>query len=385
MVKDAHIVQGKEEMLYNNMKKIEYINKQTKDKGEDSIYAERREKLRTEFHPIRNGSLQFDQLSISSGKKVWWICEYGHEWQAVFNTRTIRGYGCSVCSGKVIVPGINDFLTLYPEIAKEAHPTKNKGIDLSKLGGKSSKKIWWLCCKGHEFEQVIAKRTSRGDGCPYCSGRYPIIGENDLGTLASYVSVFWDKESNGEMCNYTAHSTKTVKWKCPQKHAWFNKISNQVNYNVCPYCSGKYLIVGVNDVATVYPMFVDEWDDLENGKKASEVKANTRYRAAWKCDKNHKYRATIYNRLKGRGCPYCAGKKPIIGVNDLETLYADLIKEEWDYIKNRRKPCEFLPKSNHRAWWKCKNNHSWKALISERTRGTGCLECRRREKRGEKN
>ena len=46
---------------------------------------------------------------------------------------------------------------------------------------KSSIKIKWLCNRGHIFENT-PNEILMGKGCPYCSGRYPIIGETDLWT-----------------------------------------------------------------------------------------------------------------------------------------------------------------------------------------------------------
>ena len=36
-------------------------------------------------------------LTLGSGKKAWWKCSYGHEWQAVIGSRN-KGHGCPVCA-----------------------------------------------------------------------------------------------------------------------------------------------------------------------------------------------------------------------------------------------------------------------------------------------
>ena len=38
-------------------------------------------------------------FSSGSGKKVWWLCKDGHEWQAIINHRN-RGSGCPICYKK---------------------------------------------------------------------------------------------------------------------------------------------------------------------------------------------------------------------------------------------------------------------------------------------
>ena len=53
----------------------------------------------------------------------------------------------------------------------------------------------------------------------------------------------------------------------------------------------------------------------------------------WKCHKEHEWQATIKNRNKEIGCPYCAGQKVLEGYNDLQTVNPALAKE-WNYEKN---------------------------------------------------
>ncbi len=54
-------------------------------------------------------------------------------------------------------------------------------------------KVWWKCSKGHEWEASIGHRT-KGRGCPYCSGRYAIKGENDLQTVNPTLAKEWNYE-----------------------------------------------------------------------------------------------------------------------------------------------------------------------------------------------
>lgn len=54
----------------------------------------------------KNTDLTPQQVSAGSGKKVWWICPKGHEWQATVNSRK-QGRGCPVCAGKKPARGKN--------------------------------------------------------------------------------------------------------------------------------------------------------------------------------------------------------------------------------------------------------------------------------------
>jgi hypothetical protein len=95
----------------------------------------------------------------------------------------------------------------------------------------------------------------------------------------------------------------------------------------------------------------------------------------WKCDKGHEWQATLNNRSKGSGCPYCAGKYAIIGESDLVTVNPKLAGE-WNCEKNGDlKPEDFMVGSNKKVWWKCSKGHEWQATIKNRNKGSGCPYC----------
>ena len=71
----------------------------------------------------------------------------------------------------------------------------NKNVNPNTLGIMSHKKVWWICAKGHAWESAISKR-SQGQGCPYCSGRYPIVGKTDLLTTHPQLAAEWHPYKN---------------------------------------------------------------------------------------------------------------------------------------------------------------------------------------------
>lgn len=130
-----------------------------------------------EWHPTKNGSLMPTDVISGSGKKVWWMCSKGHEWKTTIVSRT-SGNKCPYCSNKKLLIGYNDLATTNPEVAAEWHPMKNGNLQPSEVKGGSGKRVWWLCKNGHEWQAPIIKR--RYNGCPYCSGRNAVTGENDI-------------------------------------------------------------------------------------------------------------------------------------------------------------------------------------------------------------
>jgi hypothetical protein len=126
--------------------------------------------LAEQWHPTRNGDLTPDQVTASSGRRVWWECAFGHEWQASVALRSI-GTGCSYCSGNKVLPGFNDLATKYPDVAMEWHPTRNGDLRPDQVLAGAKRKAWWLCTLdgSHEWHAAVSNRTGRGSGCPRCA------------------------------------------------------------------------------------------------------------------------------------------------------------------------------------------------------------------------
>ena len=47
----------------------------------------------------KNVNLKPENFTANSGKKVWWKCRKGHEWQTFIYSRN-NGRGCPFCSGQ---------------------------------------------------------------------------------------------------------------------------------------------------------------------------------------------------------------------------------------------------------------------------------------------
>ena len=155
------------------------------------------EKLMTEYNFDKNSNLNLDTLTLGSDKKIWWICKNKHEWEASVGSRYGTGCGCPYCSNKKVLEGYNDLETLKPELLKEWNYKKNI-ISPSEIGVNSSKKIWWICSNGHEWQAVIYSRLS-GTSCPYCNNRKIMKGYNELKSKYPYIAKEWDYNKNGDL------------------------------------------------------------------------------------------------------------------------------------------------------------------------------------------
>ena len=120
-----------------------------------------------EWHPTKNKELTPKDFTYGSYKKVWWLCPKDHSYETAISERTgKRHYGCPYCSGRRVGDN-NNLLILFPEVAKEWHPTKNKELTPNQFTYGSGKKVWWKCSKKHNWQATIVSRT-KGKSCPLC-------------------------------------------------------------------------------------------------------------------------------------------------------------------------------------------------------------------------
>lgn len=274
-----------------------------------------------------------------------------------------------------------------------------KEWDYSKNGNKTPKivtprskdKVWWIVhyndpvtSKHFDFswETAILHRTA-GAGCPFLSNPVKAVfpGFNDLATTNSELASDWNYEKNNELgisiTEVSRGSTKIVFWNCGIHGSYEARIADRVHGNGCPYCAGKKIKIGFNDLVTTNPKMAMEWDTEKNGMGPENVTRGCIKKYWWKCEKGHSWFVSPNNRTnQDSDCPYCTNRKVWIGFNDLGTVYPELAKE-WNYEKNGDlTPQTVVAKSDKKVWWYCKFGHEYECRISSRVLdGIGCSIC----------
>ncbi len=206
-------------------------------------------------------------------------------------------------------------VNLFPDVSREWHPIKNGNLEPKNFHYGSEFKAWWKCSKcNYEWQSTIKHRTR--------------------------------KRANG-----------------------------------CPACSNQKLVVGRNDLATTHPDLAKEWHPTKNGElTAQDVVSGGNKKYWWQCVKcGYEWSATIVHRKFSKsGCPLCANKVLVPGVNDLATKFP-IVAKEWDYEKNYPlTPSEIHSGSNKKVWWKCSAcGKSWERSVIRRTiyNTDGCRNC----------
>ena len=291
----------------------------------------------------KNLNIDPHNCSAGSNQKIWWKChKCSFSWQTAIANRT-RGTGCPKCSGKVVTDETS-FAALYPQLVKQWDTDLNHDLSPTDFLPGSEQKIWWRCEKGHLWKCSIANRTHKNN-CPYCGNKKLLAGFNDFATIHPELLEEWDDEKNP--MEFLAGSNQKVRWICNNGHHWYARISNRIRGEGCPYCNGKRIAKGETDLETKYPVLALEWNyQRNNDLKPSDVTPGSNKKVWWKCSKcNNEWEAIVWSRVRGRGCPFCAGVKPIVGTNDLVTVRPDLM-EEWNTEKNSSiDPTSLMPNS----------------------------------------
>lgn len=403
-----------------------------------------------------------DSITYGSARKTWWHCALGHTYQMSVDKKTSRGFGCPICSGHRTVPGINDFATHFPEIAKEWHPTKNGYLKPSDISKKNGQKVWWICQYGHEWQATPKDRATDNTGCPLCKSRrltsFPeqaityYIKKLYPDTLNRYKDIFnngmeldiyipsihlgieydgaaWHNTEDSHRREYEKYTLcknnnitlirvkefTGIEWSDVSDKTYI--IKNRKNLNelshiiqsiidsIVPSSNThhsqidiniprdeneikEFLTVVPNSLSVIRADLAEEWHPTKNGNLTPEMfSLNSNDYAWWKCKIcGHEWRTTIISRggKRNSGCPECSKilrgktftKSKVEERGSLAQNNPSLAKE-WHPLKNGTlTPNDITEKRFKNVWWLCsKCGYEWESSPNNRSKGVGCPCC----------
>ena len=259
----------------------------------------------------------------------------------------------------------------------------------------SGRKLTFVCpdC-GQEFEAVIqnvVRSVINGTtGCPVCAGRKVVPGINDLASQYPEVATMWSSKNKLPASEVATQSGKKAFFKCHNCGQEFKtKIADVVRAvsggnTGCPVCACKKIVPGVNDLVSKCPKAAAMWSS-KNRLSASEVAVKSNKKAFFKCrDCGQEFEARIHHVVDAvdnghTGCPVCAGRKIVPGINDLASKYPEAAAM-WS-SKNKLSASEVAVKSNKKAFFKCRDcGQEFKTAIARVANAvdngnTGCPVC----------
>lgn len=339
--------------------------------------------LAKEWHPTKNGKLTPDDVSVSSNKKIVWLCpKCGFEYPATVNHRTIGKTACPKCAAQergaahtLSAAAQNNFALQFPLLAEEWDYERNGELKPENVSVSSNKRVGWVCsfC-GNQWEQSVNKRTN-GHGCPKCTKtgtsfselailfylkkefpdtlhRYIIEKtEVDLfipcnNTAIEYDGVFYHnsthalKKENAKdaFCldkGITLYRIRDPKLPDTQsarritcvdeQHKHLESAIRELLDLLCPgnkitvdlYKDAPTIIssyrntVYENSITVKHPELLAIWHPSKNLPLTPDrVTIGMCVKIWWQCPAcQQEYQQDINHKIHGRGCPVCAGKK----------------------------------------------------------------------------
>lgn len=269
----------------------------------------------------------------------------------------------------------------HPDLSLEWCYRRNCGWSPSDFTHGSSVRSWWTClrCK-RDYKAKINQRASHSKtACPYCAGQKVCTG-NSLAHKYPNVAKEWHPVKNGKLRPHhvTSGTNRKVWWLCASKHSWQTAIAGRTKRGRgCPKCAGKEPSKE-NNLKKLFPEIAAQWhNDRNKGLSPGQVTPGSGELVWWLCTKgpDHEWQARIHERTRGRGCPFCAGKRPSL-TNSLATLRPD-IACHWDNKRNEPLTAQDVTRMSGKVvWWLCQSGHSWQARVKARSNGQGvCRKC----------
>jgi hypothetical protein len=333
--------------------------------------------LVSEWHLEKNKNLIPDNITSGSKVKIWWVCNWGHEWKAPVYSRT-KGHGCPKCnfrSSKLEVRTYCELKHLFPDALWQSKIEKREVDIFIPQYNLAIEVDGWYWHKSDDRINADKRKdnllASKGITLIRVADQRIVLEKNSL--VVSY--------KNGEQdCNVIQRVLNLIVKNKMVSLSDLSKIkvyqmsgcyANEKEYNSILKCLPGPLIK--NSVAS-NPVLVCEWDYQNNLLSPTQFSCGSKSKVSWICKKGHRWEATIGSRAAGRGCPFCGGKRPTQD-NNLLIRNPELAKE-WHPSKNGSlTPDMILSKSNKKVWWRCKKGHDWPASIDNRNQGTGCPYC----------
>lgn len=324
-----------------------------------------------------------EDFSPRSQSKVWWRCEKGHSWEATIcnRTRVFKNSKCPYCRNMKLCAD-NSLAQMRPDIAKQWHPQKNAPLTPNDVVAGGSKKVWWICKHGHEWQAMIGSRVIKGTGCPKCSlqtSRIEIAVYTELDVL--FNDVVWREKIKEYECDIYIHDNK-IGVEIDGVYWHSRKPKQELAKSVALEAEGIQLFrLRENGL----PLLSERDVSYKNSEHEFLVVSRLVNSLLKHAKLTNEQYAKLSDYLEGQG---------LVNEKQYRKLVANLpapppgqsladkcpeIAKEWAYDLNAPlSPEHFLPQANKKVWWRCENGHVWKTTLNTRVcQSTGCPACPR--------
>ena len=325
-----------------------------------------------QWHPTKNGKLKPTDISHGNGKKVWWICPIGHEYQAIILNRTKdndNGNGCPVCDARRHTSFAEQAVFYYikkffPDAINRFKADFLERFELDiyipsrKVAIEYDGKAWH---KENIYERELRKyKACRETGIKLIRLKEKELKPSDSTTCDIALHTMWKHE----ILNKTILEILSIlQISCNDKEIDVTRDK----FNITKLMDSEYM----DSLGNKHPELVSQWHPTKNLPATPFMFAcGTHVKAWWVCpDCGHEYEAAISSRTSGTGCPKCARHRFLYNKNkkvaklDLKTNKTITI---YNSITETAKDCGLRSSSNITSV--CKGNkksvggYGWKYI-----------------------
>ena len=281
---------------------------------------------------FKNQDITPSDLSVKSGRKVWWRCVNNHDYLRS-PVQMDSNHDCPICSS---------LANRHPNLVEEWAFDLNGSLNPNNFKCKSTKKVWWRCSNQHTWSTSISTRTA-GSNCPTCSKR--IGGEKtrltalkrsgSLNEKYPLIASNWHPTRNADShpSDISPFSGKLFWWRCTKGHEFKRSPNDLVTLlrrgskSWCPFCYKdvghtetiekirKIKLSKSGSLADKFPALALQWHSTLNAElKPFDISPSSHKEVWWSCPEGHRwlksvnYRTTLVKRGSKFGCPFCSKK-----------------------------------------------------------------------------
>lgn len=353
--------------------------------------AEQDSELAAQWHPTLNGALTPFDVTRNSGRKAWWLCSRGHEWNAMINNRT-KARGCPKC--KLWGTSVEEIRLRHELVAsgvpieldhKIPHPTTKRPMHCDMVVPAWKVVIEFDGNRFHKTDESHVKDqrktaalTEAGWTVIRVREELTPIGPHDVVVPLLSSEIVRAKAVLGAL-RTVGHEVLRYSDYLATEDPWAAAAAND-----------EVRRPRTKSLASQRPSLAAEWDYVKNSPiTPDDVTIGSGQRAWWLCPVcAHSWEAVIGSRATGHGCPTCgreaslrARSRPRPGHSLVERC--PVIAAEWHPTRNGDvTPRDVSFATRKTAWWACSVcGNDWQGTIAKRTsRNTGCPRgCHRRK------
>ncbi len=305
----------------------------------------------------RNGNIKPEDVFKSSGKKYWFDCDCGHEFENSL-CHIVYGRHCPYCANQKLCNNENCKVCFEKSFAssnKVTYWSKNNIRVPREVFKSTHTKYKFNCDCGHEFESAL-NNIKKGQWCPFCSNPPRKLCDNDQckicfnnSFLSNPKSKFWSKKNKLTPREVFNNNISKFKFNCLCGHE-FEINLNSAQRSWCPFCSipPKQLCDDEDCKLCFEKSFASVYMSKYWSKKNGNIKARNVFKASGKkywftCENEHEFNIKIDNiTCHNTWCPLCKNKTESKLHEWLKSQYEVTYQPKYEWCKKKQKlPYDF--------------------------------------------